>query len=168
MELFVKIYEDGIFTPQLAQLKEGDDILLTDPIGKCDITKLVEAETVAMFAAGTGITPMVNLIVHRINQTRKTHVFWFNRQAKDIVEDTHWPFSFKDPNVSITHILSEPSAEWNGLSGRLSKEMFQRLKDGILCINSSVFICGPLGFNALCAGLAEEEGFSLDQVVVFQ
>ncbi|KAH7728649.1 Protein Y52B11A.3 a [Aphelenchoides avenae] len=71
LDFLVKIYDDGIFTPALDPLSEGDIVEVSDPIGDRDIARLTEEPTVLMFAAGTGLTPMVSIIMHRFASSIK-------------------------------------------------------------------------------------------------
>ena len=70
----IKMYPDGQFTQQLAGYKEGDMIDVSDYEGSFVESRLDQADTLVLVAAGTGFTPMVKLLqwnrIHNKQQTK--------------------------------------------------------------------------------------------------
>uniref|UniRef100_A0AC34QRB1 Cytochrome-b5 reductase n=2 Tax=Panagrolaimus sp. JU765 TaxID=591449 RepID=A0AC34QRB1_9BILA len=149
LQFFVKIYPSGKLTQNLAKIGEGDIIEVSEPIGRKEYAKCVEnADQILLLAAGTGITPMMNIIQHR----RKTHqngqkttLLLFNKTEDDICEELLGEFMADDFGFRIEHILSEASSNWTGESGRVSSEILAKLN--LDWKNVLIFVCGPEGFN---------------------
>uniref|UniRef100_A0A914YDZ1 FAD-binding FR-type domain-containing protein n=1 Tax=Panagrolaimus superbus TaxID=310955 RepID=A0A914YDZ1_9BILA len=64
-KFFIKIYSEGKFTKDLSTAIERDTIELSEPIGRKNIKRLIEiSSNILLLSAGTGITPMINIMEH--------------------------------------------------------------------------------------------------------
>ncbi|PIO61609.1 cytochrome b5-like Heme/Steroid binding domain protein [Teladorsagia circumcincta] len=65
----IKIYEQGICTPSLGALSVGDTVDISEPIGNIDLSSWISTQNyLLMLAAGTGLTPMVNVLRARLKK----------------------------------------------------------------------------------------------------
>ncbi|VDM61619.1 unnamed protein product [Angiostrongylus costaricensis] len=155
ISLMIKIYNDGICTPCLGNLGVGvmflgDSIEISEPIGKTDLSRWISPECdLVLLAAGTGITPMVNVLISRLRKMKmnpspscSTRLLLFNKTEQDIVSDDWLPIKWDDNTVKVEHILTSPSEGWNGRRGRIDADMIPPAHTSL-----RVLVCGPDGFN---------------------
>lgn len=123
-----------------------------------------------MLAAGTGITPMVNIIQHRknciITDGILTKLIWFNRKEIDIYEQVFNREEFNETSLIVQHVLSEPDNKWIGKTGRIRAELLDDLD--IDWNKVIVFVCGPESFNNSAVELLAELNVASERVIVFQ
>jgi ring-1,2-phenylacetyl-CoA epoxidase subunit PaaE len=123
-------------------------------------------ENYVLWAGGSGITPMMSIIksVLQANPEGKVSLFYANRNEASIMfyEDLKSLQADYPERLHITHILEEPPAAWNGLTGLLSPERVQELLRPLLQsdLPLSHWMCGPAammeqvqkGYDALQIG----------------
>uniref|UniRef100_A0A0K0DEE6 Cytochrome-b5 reductase n=1 Tax=Angiostrongylus cantonensis TaxID=6313 RepID=A0A0K0DEE6_ANGCA len=147
ISLMIKIYSDGICTPCLGNLAVGDSIEVSEPIGKTDLSRWISPECdLVLLAAGTGITPMVNVLISRLRKMEmnpcNTRLLLFNKTEQDIVSDDWLPIKWDDNTVKVEHILTSPSEGWNGRRGHIDADMIPPVHTSM-----RVLVCGPDEFN---------------------
>ncbi|CAH1119513.1 unnamed protein product [Phaedon cochleariae] len=177
--LMIKRYDDGNVSRYLTDRQINDVVYLTGPLGEFDIGTVEERNGFLMLAAGTGVTPMLGLLVflleRRIRKCQFLRLLFFNRTLQDI------PFRAQldtlersDSRLKIDYILSEPNDDWTGLSGHVNEGMIQNsitdhIKDtGYTMRDVFTFICGPKNFVTLSLEELEKLNFSDDQLFAFQ
>lgn len=132
-------------------IKSGDKIKVIKPTGNFTIVPDKKiSRHIVLIAGGSGITPMMsmaktilheepNSIVSLIYSNRQEGSIIFNEHLKEMVKDFEGRFT-------IRHILSQPSAEWQGLRGRLDpaklREIISTLPEKE---EREFYICGPEG-----------------------
>ena len=160
--LLIKVYQDGMFTSKLSEVKIGDKILMSIPEGAFDLQKVQDAVSITLFAAGTGITPMLGIIQHclieQFLEIRKLRLIFFNKTENDMMlkEDLE-KLAVKFPNnFKITHVLSASSSSWNGKTGRISENLVREIVPQIVVENDDLAddekllcACGPKPFTDL-------------------
>ena len=143
---------------------------MSEPIGRKDIGSLIEKhDHVLILAAGTGITPMINIIEHRRrtkNERQKTILYWFNRREEDICEQLVEKDGSINFNFDYLHILSDASSDWKGQRGRIQAEILE--KPNLDWSKTLVFVCGPIGFNNATLNILTKLKIPSDRVIVFQ
>lgn len=73
MDFLVKIYPQGVLTSKLDQLQIGSNILISEACGTFD-SALLEAKDVIAIAAGTGITPMIRVILDTLHRAHRYYL----------------------------------------------------------------------------------------------
>lgn len=70
-------------------------------------------------------------------------------------------------NFTVVHVLSEPTSDWTGPTGRIKEEI---LVDQVVSPSNSAFlcICGPLEFTNTAAQLAKNLGWNDRDVHLFK
>ncbi|EGT31400.1 hypothetical protein CAEBREN_18814 [Caenorhabditis brenneri] len=189
LDLMIKIYPDGICTPSLSLLKIGDELEISDPIGEKDFSGWTEnSQQLILLAAGSGLTPMIDILERRIQKNPNSKVFllMFNKTRKDIQtgglpensegsensEDGKWKLGefwrrFEgDERVVLKNILSAEELEGH-LHGRITSDL---LKSIIPMSSESrrAFICGPDGFIVSAKSALDSINISSDHVHIFQ
>ncbi|XP_072392396.1 cytochrome b5 reductase 4 isoform X2 [Diabrotica undecimpunctata] len=158
--LMIKRYENGAVSKSITDREVNDILSMTRPLGDFDLRRLEKKVAFFILAAGTGITPMLPLMLflleRRVKKCQFVRFLFFNRTEEDI------PFRSQlaalqemDSRLTINHVLSEPSASWTGLSGHVNNEMInnaiqEHIKDtGYTISDIFAFICGPNQFLEL-------------------
>ncbi|XP_043206551.1 cytochrome b5 reductase 4-like [Amphibalanus amphitrite] len=121
--LMVKVYPDGVLTPQLDALRLGQTLEVSEPVGTFRRRPQDVAELVAL-AAGTGLTPMVGLVRAVLDQSAEAPVrlVTFVRRQRDLLWPDQWAaLAERQARFSVLHVLSEEEAEsaWSGRRGRV-------------------------------------------------
>ncbi|KAJ8915131.1 hypothetical protein NQ315_000383 [Exocentrus adspersus] len=177
--LMIKRYQNGNVSRFLTDSTKNDVIHVTKPIGDFDLKVLHKRETYLLLAAGTGITPMLSVILfllqRRIKKCQFARLLFFNRTEEDIpFREQFEKLRELDDRLHVTHILSEPSDDWTGLTGHVNKEMIdnaiqEHIRDtGYTIANIYTFICGPNPFVALSIEELKKIGITDEQMYAFQ
>ncbi|XP_017269742.1 cytochrome b5 reductase 4 isoform X1 [Kryptolebias marmoratus] len=170
--LMIKVYPDGVFTPYLNNLQIGGHISVSGPEGTFSLRPLCDTTDLYLLAAGTGFTPMARLIhlaLQEVDTIRQTKLLFFNQRQEDILWYSQLDdLATKDRRFKVEYILSEPSDNWMGRTGRVDKAVLNELlirPDGSRCY---VCVCGPSAFTELTIRLLKELGFGEDELHAFQ
>lgn len=174
--LMIKIYPDGILTSKLDNLQIGDQLPVSNFDGNFDNSRLAECDHLVMYAAGTGFTPMVGLLVHWAHlqdscpSSRQAFLMFFNKTEADILwKEQLENMASRYPNFTVEHVLSQAGNDWQGLTGRIRQELLQGhapKPDGsrrmLFCA------CGPNPFTNEAVHLAEVMGYPKSSIHAFQ
>lgn len=158
-DLIVKKYPAGPVSSYIHSLNAKDKILIKGPFSKWIYTPGAMSKF-GMIAAGTGITPMIQLINEifssppaDINSIPEISLVYSNKREEDILlRDKLDALSKKYPNnFKVFYTLTqEKPPGWLGGTGRVTKEI---IKDKVLAMNPEmVFVCGPDEFLVSVSG----------------
>nr|XP_014343350.1 PREDICTED: cytochrome b5 reductase 4 isoform X2 [Latimeria chalumnae] len=158
--LMIKIYPAGAFTSKIDSLQIGEDIDMSNPTGNFNKSQLQGVKHLFLLAAGTGFTPMANLLRYAVNNNsslRKIKLMFFNRTENDILwRDQLKQLDLKEQRFAVEFVLSEPTEGWIGKQGKISLPLLSDF------INTStegskplICICGPSMFTE--QGIRETE-----------
>ena len=146
------IKDVGDFTHQISQLQVGQKIFIDGPYGNFGIEAFsAEQDQLVMIAGGVGITPMISVLrqIERDQDTKflnkKISLIYGNRvigQAINLKEMVNLE-SFK--NLEVLHLVSEPTKDWQGLTGVLDAPTLERILSSqqINPKTAQFLICGP-------------------------
>ncbi|XP_044759079.1 cytochrome b5 reductase 4 isoform X2 [Coccinella septempunctata] len=188
--LVVKRYETGRMSRYICDSEVGTELYLSRPLsGGFDPIRIHDKCRFLMLAAGTGLTPMLSLMVfvlhRRIRRCRKLGLLICNKTAQsvpflcefnELAESMKPIFPTDEDRLYLRHVLSEPSeCEPVGeyLKGPLTKEIIAGAIDAICRVKGAreeeffVFVCGPASFNELCNRCLKELSVAEDQIHVF-
>lgn len=174
IHLFIKVYSDGALTPILDKLPVSSQVEVSLPEGNFSHDQLTTATSVAthlvLLAAGTGLTPMVRLMLPALRNKKNVHLILFNKTEKDIPwkEELEGLVEESGSLLKVTHVLSEGSTSWGGEKGRIGKTLLEKLlpergeeRTTYLCL------CGPTAFTKLGVSLLDDLGYSSDEYHAF-
>jgi cytochrome-b5 reductase len=158
----LQIYEGGKLTPYLNNLSVGDKVEIRGPKGEMKYHKNLVKE-LGMIAGGTGITPMFQ-IIRRIcedpKDNTKTTLLYANKTEDDILlKDELDAFAAAHEKFTVHYVLSNPSQNWKGANGRVSKEMIQEHLPAPAGMDTKVLLCGPQPMMDSMVGYLQERGF---------
>jgi ring-1,2-phenylacetyl-CoA epoxidase subunit PaaE len=167
-------------------LKIGDSVDLLHPQGKFQVeTDHTKKNDYFLFAAGSGITPIMSILQQVLEEEPLSHVhlFYSNRTIDDIIFKEKLELLEKkyESQITITHTLTKPpkvkesgllsvfkkeKMDWNGKVGRINREStFQYLRDNKAKFNSSkYFICGPQGMIEAVVDVLDQQKIDKKQV----
>ncbi|GMF09965.1 unnamed protein product [Phytophthora lilii] len=187
-DLIVKVYPDGIMSSYLDKLAVGDSVQMLGPQGVLGYPeagvvtvggqpKLTNVRHVVMVAAGTGITPMLQLIravVENSKDTAKITLVDCNHSLAHIIALTQLePLANMFPGrIKVHHVLHDASENDSKELGsfqtgkRLDKvmlaEMLPKVSDDI-----AAFHCGPPAFDEAVSTMLKDIGFKEGQIFIF-
>lgn len=112
---------------------DGDFVLPLDP-----------NQAVIFVAGGVGITPFRSMLKYIVDTNFSTpvHLIYGCRSERDIpFKDELDTWAASHPNIAITYVLGNASADWLGERGNLSGETILRLAGTV--DNRPVYLSGP-------------------------
>ena len=105
---------------------------------------------IVLIAAGSGITPLISIAKSVINQEKESNVFLLlgNSNESSIILKNEIEKLSADSNgrFKAIHSLSNPSANWAGNKGRITKDNLNSLLSQFSVNslqNSEYYLCGP-------------------------
>ncbi len=152
LQIAVKRVPNGVFSTMVhEELKEGMRMMVSTPLGEFNyIPNLVGPPYYILFAAGSGITPILSIIQAILKEDPHAHVqlFYGNRYSTEIIykealEDLKNQFMTR---FEIFYILSQEQTESPIFSGRIDMKKVEVFADLMLPesdLINQVFICGP-------------------------
>ena len=124
-DLMVRKVDDGPLSLHLAELRPGDEVLFRGPTGRSMIPRFDDRELVLM-ATGTGVAPLIALARYLLagGYPHPISLWWGLRLVEDIcLTDELEELAERYGRFSYAITLSQPSAEWTGLRGRLGESV---------------------------------------------
>ena len=149
IEITVKKEEHGLFTPVIFQQKIGDSLEASGPFGMFVFTDEIpdKFKEIVLIAGGTGIAPIRGIFnyILKNNIKIKTTLLYSAKTPETIIyKDELQELKNKYRNFNVVITITRPresKEEWNGLTGRITKEL---IEDNIDNMDKSIFfICGP-------------------------
>lgn len=146
----IKQVENGRFsTFANTQLKKGDALDVMTPTGSFKLTPNGSNKSYALFAAGSGITPILSIAKTALTQEPNCDVtlFYGNKGFNSIIfrEQVEALKNEFMSNLRVIHVLSRESLGTPLLKGRIDTLKTEDLFDAFLKDTSvdEVYICGP-------------------------
>jgi NAD(P)H-flavin reductase len=122
-------------------LKVGDSITMKGPFGAFTLKENDDKDYV-FIGTGSGVVPFRSMILDLIEKEdkRKIDLFFGVRNEECVFwKEEFEELALKHSNLNFHLCLSQPSSDWNGLSGRVNKVVPEIITD---LSNSSVYVCG--------------------------
>lgn len=185
-EILVKCYKGAKMGNHLHSLKIGATVEMKGPYVKFAY-KPGQYKHIGCIAAGSGITPMFQLIRSALAEKNPADIsmIYANRRKEDILLGAELnDLTNQFPSFSPYYLLSQPPKSWMGGVGHVTKDMIQAYMPSAARVNDSVvLVSGPPKFmQAVCgdksfktqpptqgdlSGLLHEMGYSSKQVYKF-
>lgn len=130
--------KSSTFKKKLFSLEQGAEVDLSDPMGDFVLPKLMQTPLVWV-AGGIGLTPFHSMMewIADTNESRDIKfIYGVNNEDEIIFQD-----SMKAAGVHATIVVSNPSPEWGGETGRLSAEMILGLAKPTE--DTLIYVSGP-------------------------
>lgn len=138
------ILEQGDFTSTVKDIPVGKTVYVDGPYGTFS-PDIHPAPSYVLIAGGIGIAPMVSILRTMADRgdERPFYLFYGNYNWESITYRDELHELEKELDLTIIHVLENPSEDWDGERGYISKEVLARHlpKDRK---QMRYFICGPL------------------------
>ena len=186
--LLIKMYRVGAMSKHLFELPLGSYVGMRGPIGR-HTYKPNQHSHLLMLAAGTGLTPMLQIIRCGLEDPSDTTcytLFFQNREQRDILllSDLRQLSQAHPDRLAIALYLSRVPDEgsWETEDGRqregyitrrdLQEELSARAAGGLAwggegAATQQVLVCGPSGFCDCMVELADKCGVTKENIKVF-
>jgi predicted ferric reductase len=142
------IKESGDFTASIGKTKPGDTAVVHGPFGRFSYALHPDESELVFIAGGIGITPLISMLRHiRDTHADRTVMLLFaNTSERDIVFRDELAAMERDgvAGLKVVHVLSKPSDEWKGESGRLDADKINRFAGPELA-RRAFYLCAPPG-----------------------
>ena len=139
-----RVNEGFVSAYLLDEVQVKDKFCSTAPTGNFYYNPLFHGQELVFLAGGSGITPFMSMIREVTDRCldRQIHLIYGNRNQADIPFDEELrDRAHRHKNLKVSHVISEPSAGYDGLSGFISAEL---LKNEINALEKKTFyVCGP-------------------------
>jgi cytochrome-b5 reductase len=147
-ELIIKNYPDGNVSNYLGKLRVGDLIEVKGPISKFTYEANMK-RCIGMIAGGTGITPMLQIIREILknsdDKTLVTLIFANHKEEDILARNTLDVMEATHSNLKVIYVVSQPSDNWSGHSGRINLQMLKKHLPAPAS-DVGVYVCGPPSF----------------------
>ncbi|KAJ8444615.1 hypothetical protein Cgig2_023678 [Carnegiea gigantea] len=158
-DLMIKIYPEGKMSQHFAKLKPGDVVEVKGPIEKLRYMPNMKKH-IGMIAGGTGITPMLQIIeaiMKNPDDNTQVSLLYGNvspddillKKKLDILAESH-------PNFKVYYTVDNPSKDWKGGIGYVSKDMVIKGLPGP-GTDILILVCGPPGMMKHVSGDKAED-----------
>lgn len=161
--LLIKLYPKGELTSKLYDVTIPLPVLIKPSVQTFDLKSLEGHSDFLFLAGGTGITPFLNLIIYLLDRksygTKSILLVYYNKEEEDIlIRNKLLELQQKHPRFSVTFVLTEPHAQWNGEHGRISKNSLMDLLSNRPKPTYQL-ICGPPQFGECAIQILEQMNF---------
>ncbi len=143
----VKKVENGKFSTYAQNLKAGDELEVMAPQGNFTL-KSDDVKNYVLYAAGSGITPMISIAKYILKNSDESTVtmFYGNRTIMDTVyKDELDAMAAKHSNFRLRYILSREEGDAGMYQGRIDTAKIEELFNKYLADTriNDVYSCGP-------------------------
>ena len=187
VDVLIKVYADtneragGRMTKALDSIPVGHSIDFKGPIGKfeylgggrCSVNgKERSVKKFYMICGGSGITPIYQ-VLRAVMQDKSdpTHctVLYGNRLEEDILcrEDLDMFASTHSERCAMLHTLTKGPEQWQGLRGRIGKDLLGERVVKVDGGESMVLICGPEALEKSAHLILNEQGWKDEDLMFF-
>jgi len=153
IHICVKAVADGLVSNYLnTHTKTGDVIEIDEPMGHVKFVPSTKARHILLFAAGSGITPVISIIKTILTKEpqSKVDLFYGCRNRDEIIYSKVLDgyLAAHHDRFTVDYVLSQPDKYWVGLDGRINEKLavhFVKRKAALHAKDCEYFVCGPSG-----------------------
>lgn len=117
----------GDFTSALGSLEPGTTVYLDGPHGSFSVDRY-EGPGFVLIGGGVGVTPLMSTMRTLADRedVRPCYLFLGNRDVESITFREEIDELKKRLNLTVVHVLSHPTDDWEGERGHINAEIFRR------------------------------------------
>ena len=144
ISLLLNLVPNGPGSTYLFGLREGEETTFAGPAGHFYLRD-DPGRNLLFIATGTGIAPFRSMLLANAERAMpsQARLFWGLRNQRDIYyQDELTRLSRDVPGTSHIITLSQPTPEWTGASGRVTKLVEREIHD---VKRLAVYLCGNSG-----------------------
>jgi 3-phenylpropionate/trans-cinnamate dioxygenase ferredoxin reductase subunit len=118
----------GDFTNTIKDVKPGTKAYLDGPYGVFTSDRYEDTAGFVFIAGGIGITPIMSMLATLAEREdeRPLLLIYANKTWEDITYREEIETLKEELDLTVIHVLKEPSADWSGETGYVNKELLQR------------------------------------------
>lgn len=179
LQVTIKCVDGGLVSNYIHDhVKQGDVIETLAPQGRfyADVKK-DDYKTYFLFAAGSGITPVLSILTSVLTQSADSyvHLFYGNSNQDTILfkEKLDELADAYSDRLNVIHTLSDPKVwttwqQWKGRKGRIDAEQIAWFiqKYPPVAQQTEYFVCGPGAMNICVRNTLMELGVPADMIHV--
>jgi len=125
-ELGIRKKEGGFVSPFLYHnAQKGDNFEVTEPLGNLYYNPLFHGLKLVFIAGGCGITPFISIlrdITERVLPIEVKLIYGCVTEEDMLFTEELQEIESRREKISVSHVLSEPSSEWTGECGFITKD----------------------------------------------
>lgn len=143
----IKKVENGTFSTYAQHLKKGDELEVMAPTGNFTANSTTPKNYV-LFAAGSGITPIISIAKYLVNanDSNKVTLFYGNKSERETIYKLELDELAKNySHINIVYIYSRQDFDNTLLKGRIDSAKIEALYNEYLANEevNEVYVCGP-------------------------
>lgn len=162
-ELCLNLVQEGIFSPHLFQMKPGDTVEMSAPLGFFVVRN---PDKPALFiATGTGIAPFRAMVPAYLNHPQAqdlTLIFGVRHAPNIYYRDEFEALRAQHKNFRFWPTLSRQDPSWQGRTGHVQLHLLEALGDRR---DLDVFICGLKAMVDDVRAILKGLGFDRKQII---
>jgi 2-oxoglutarate ferredoxin oxidoreductase subunit beta len=145
-KVILTIRNMGGFTAELHKLQEGDELMITAPVGKTFAVEEDSEDNFVFIAGGTGITPFISIMRMFLAKGKKNNITFLdaNKNKEEIIFKKELDrIAEEQGHIKIIHTLDTCPVDWEGEEGFICPEMIEKHLSDEELKERTWFICGP-------------------------
>ena len=161
---FTKRISDSDFCQAVEGFQGGEEVTFKGPMG--NLVYEGGLDKVTFLAGGIGITPIRSILKNVVDKGipgDKYLVYGNLNPEETAFADEIRQWEENDPDLKVTHVLTEPPAGWTGFTGFINSQVIERSVPDLT--GQTFFVSGPppmVRAVAMCLG---ELGIDPDKVI---
>lgn len=162
-ELCLNLVQEGIFSPFLFDMKPGDSVEMSAPLGFFVVRNPTKE---ALFVAtGTGIAPFRAMVPDYLSHPQAaqlTLLFGLRHENSIYYRDEFEEFALGHANFHFWPTLSRPEPSWKGRTGHVQVHLLEAIGDRR---DMDVYICGLKAMVDDVRAILKGLGFDRKQII---
>ena len=138
------IRELGDFTSTIGETKVGETAYVDGPYGVFTTDRYSNARGFVFVAGGVGIAPIISMLRTLADRgdRRPLILIYGNVRREDVLFREELETLRTRLDLTVTHVLEKPRADWTGETGRISEDVVRRALPE-QPVGFEYFMCGP-------------------------
>ena len=165
-DITIRSVADGFVSNRfLEETRVGDALESSSPAGTFTHNPLFHGSDLVFLAGGSGVTPFMSMIreVSQKGLDRRIHLMYGSKEVSDIIfADELQEITDRHPNITVSHVISNPPKRFKGLKGFITAELMKGLLGDVSA--KTFYVCGPEVMYAFCRSELEKLGVARRKV----
>jgi ferredoxin-NADP reductase len=162
-ELCLNLVHEGIFSPFLFQMKPGDSVEMSAPLGFFVVRN--PTKEALFIATGTGIAPFRPMVPDYLSHpqaARLTLLLGLRHENTIYYRNEFEDLARRHPNFNFWPTLSRPEPSWSGRTGHVQVHLLEAMGDRR---DLDVYICGLKAMVDDVRAILKGLGFDRKQII---
>ncbi|MBX4196080.1 oxidoreductase [Candidatus Pacearchaeota archaeon] len=166
VEFGIQLLPNGEVSPYLFELQPGESVEMKGPLGGHFIWDDTMPGPLILIGGGSGVVPLMSMLRHAQAKKIKKEILLL-LSAKSVEKIPYYKEleSYKDKSTHIIYTLTGESPKgWKGLTGRINKDLLDKLLTSYKEKMPMVYICGPTLFVETIADTLIQSGWNSHEI----